>query len=310
MTKCAESAVAISLISILLAAGCTDDSDARNERVNTAASAIVVGSFDFSESQILAEAYASALESHGFRVRRLGEVASREIMEPALEQEFVDLVPEYQGTALAFLSPDAPPAARGPQETHDDLSHAFADRGIAVLDFAPAQNRNEVVVTDATAKRFGLESISDLQRVASGMVVGGPPECPSRSLCLQGLDQTYGLRFEAFLPLDAGGPLTVAALNGGEIDVALLFTTSPAIPAHDFVVLDDDRHLQPSENVVPVIRKKVLDIYGDELADIVNSVTARLSTATLQKLNRRVEVGNHDPIDVARAWLEEEGISP
>jgi osmoprotectant transport system substrate-binding protein len=119
------------------------------------------------------------------------------------------------------------------------------------------------------------------------LVFGGPPECPSRPLCLDGLENTYGLRFKEFRPLDAGGPLTVAALEGGEIDVGVLFTTSPAISVRRLVVLEDNRNLQPSENIVPVVRKEVAEAHGIEFTELVNSITKQLSTDPLRSLNQR-----------------------
>src|SRR5688500_8752111 len=88
--------------------------------------------------------------------------------------------------------------------------------------------------------------------VASQMVLGGPPECPERPFCIPGLKDTYGVEFEDFKPLDVGGPLTVKALDNGQIDVGLLFSTSSAIPANDFVLLEDDKNLQTNESITPV----------------------------------------------------------
>ncbi|MDQ4026808.1 MAG: glycine/betaine ABC transporter substrate-binding protein, partial [Actinomycetota bacterium] len=139
------------------------------------------------------------------------------------------------------------------------------------------------------------------------MVFGGPPECPVRPLCLPGLKETYGLEFDRFQPLDVGGPLTVNALTGGEIDVGLLFSTDPAIGIRDLVVLTDDRGLQPPENVVPVVRAEIIDVHGDALTQAVNSTTIHLSTSDLQLLNAGVDVGGADPRDVAEGWLAEHG---
>jgi hypothetical protein len=108
------------------------------------------------------------------------------------------------------------------------------------------------VVTGATASRYRLRTISDLARAAPGLVFGGPPECPERPDCLPGLRRTYGLRFRAFAALDAGGPLTRQALEGGDIGAALLFSTDPAIRARHLVELADNRDLQPAENQRPV----------------------------------------------------------
>jgi osmoprotectant transport system substrate-binding protein len=266
----------------------------------------VVGSFNIAESELLADVYAEALRSAGYPVQRLTNVGSREVMEPAIEQGEIDIVPEYVGTALTFMDPgyvSTPSLA----QARDALAAAFADRGIRVLAPAPGQNRNEIVVTADTARELGLASISDLRRVDDEMSFGGPPECPARPLCLQGLESTYGLSFESFQSLDTGGPMTLSALRGGEIDVALLFTTDPALASDDLVILRDDRRLQPSENVVPVVREAILVRYGGGIARVLNDVTAKLDDATLRSLNERVALGGLSTTTIARGWLEERG---
>ena len=263
---------------------------------------IVVASFDFDESRLLAEIYTAALRDQGFAVRRLPDVASREIMEPALEQGLIDFVPEYLGSALTFVRLNSAPAPSRPGPAHELLVKAFQRRGVRVLQFAPAENKNEIVVRRATASQHGLRTISELRPLAPKLVFGGPPECPARPLCLEGLAKTYGLHFKSFQPLDTGGPLTVAALEGKEVDVGLLFSTDPTIAERKLVVLRDDRHLQPPENVVPVVRQRVVRIYGQALVTIVDQISSRLSTNELRELNARVARGR--PIrEVAAAWL-------
>ena len=124
---------------------------------------------------------------------------------------------------------------------------------------------------------------------------GGPPECPGRAYCLPGLKRTYGLRFRAFIPLDAGGPLTLQALEAGDIDAALLFTTDPSITAQHLIVLADDRGLQPAENVTPLVRRDVIVRYGPTVVAVLDTVSARLDTGTLRALDARVELAGQDP---------------
>ena len=216
---------------------------------------VTVAAFGFTESRILAELYGQALEAKGIPVRRALDLASREVVEPALEQGAVDLVPEYSGTALEFLNRAAGQATADPAATYGLLRAAFSTRGVTTLDPAPAQNQNALAVSETTAQHFRLATVSDLRPYAHDMVLGGPPECPERQFCLAGLTAVYGLSFRAVRALDAGGPLTIGALEGDEIDVGIMFTTSPAIAASRLVLLADDRGLQPAENVVPVVQR-------------------------------------------------------
>jgi len=272
-------------------------------------SGIVIGAFNFSESALLAQLYGQALTARGFEVRILDAGAPREVLEPALEQGVVDLVVEYQGTIARWLGFDSATASVSPRATHRRLQGLLAERGLRALDFAAAENKNEVVVTKGTATEYDLRTVSDLAPVAGDLGFAGPPECPARPLCLEGLEAVYGLRFEFFQPLDAGGPLTVSALRGGEVDVALMFTTDPAIGENDLVVLEDDRRLQPAENIVPVVSNATILRHGPALVEALNGVSERLSPQALKGLNRQIAAGT-SPQDAAHAWLNSQGLGP
>jgi osmoprotectant transport system substrate-binding protein len=146
-------------------------------------------------------------------------------------------------------------------------------------------------------------------KVAPRLVFGGPPECPERIYCLLGLRQVYGLRFRVFVPLDAGGPLTLQALEAGYIGVALLFSTDPAITADHLVVLADDRGLQPAENVVPLVRRDAVTRYGPRLLEVLNAVSARLTTGSRRALDARVQLRGENPRLVAESWLRTQGLA-
>jgi glycine betaine/choline ABC-type transport system substrate-binding protein len=141
---------------------------------------------------------------------------------------------------------------------------------------------------------------------ASEMVLGGPPECPERPFCIPGLEETYGIEFQEFKPLDVGGPLTVQALENGQIDIGLLFSTSSTIAANDWVMLEDDRSLQTAENITPVVNSESND---ETIESLLNSVSAALTTENITDLNGQVEIDKESPADVAEAFLEGEGIS-
>jgi osmoprotectant transport system substrate-binding protein len=264
--------------------------------------AITVASFDFAESRLLADLYGAALDRAGYDVTYARGLGPRELVDPALGRGLVELVPEYAGTAVEFLSlGDVHPSAEI-ATTHEALTRSLDGGNMVALDPAPAQTANAVVVTSETSTTHGLRTISDLAAVASGFVFGGPPECPHRPFCLEGLRDTYGLEFASFLPLDAGGPLTVEALEESAVDVALLFTTDPRIATDDLVELVDDEELQPAENITPLLHRAALRRFGPEMAAVVNGVSARLTTAELRELNRRVAHGESSA-DVARDWV-------
>jgi osmoprotectant transport system substrate-binding protein len=271
---------------------------------------IAVGSFDFPESVLLAEIYGQALGAAKFPVQILQNVGPREVVDPALMDGLLQLVPEYAGSALGFFSLGRLSATANAGATNRALADSVAGRGLVAARPAPAQDANALVVTAATAARYGLRSIGDLATVAPHLMFGGPPECPGRAYCLPGLKRVYGLRFKKFTPLDAGGPLTLQALAAGYIDVALLFTTNPSIPARHLIELADDRRLQPAENITPLVRRDAVARYGPRLLTTLNTVSALLDTGTLRSLDARVEIAGQNPRLVAGSWLRAHGLIP
>jgi osmoprotectant transport system substrate-binding protein len=270
---------------------------------------VTIGSFDFEESEILAYVYAGALDANGFTVDVQRSIGPRELLMPALTKGLVEVIPEYAGTALAFSSLGSSEASASPTITHDALSTALARDGrVIALAPSPAQNSNAVVVTQALVAEHGLRSISDLLDVDDDLIFGGPPECPVRPFCLLGLEEVYGLQFKDFLALDAGGRTTHEALRTSHVDVAVLFSTDPAIGAGDLVALDDDRRLQPAENVTPLVNAAALDRWGAALADVLDQVSAQLTTEELRDLNDAVANGA-SPANAAMQWLTAEGLA-
>jgi osmoprotectant transport system substrate-binding protein len=269
---------------------------------------IVVGAFDFTESTLLGEIYSQTLEAGGYEVERAFDLGPRELVVPALETGLIELVPEYAGTALTFLSLGEALPSRDPEATHAALERVLDDGPLVALAAAPAQNANTFVVRRDVAEREGLRTLSDLAAVAPDLTFGGPPECATRPLCLAGLQTAYGVEFGSVLRLDAGGPVTHQALQIGQIDVALLFTTDPAVGDAAYVELADDRGLQPAENVTPLARRDVVDMIGPDLIERIDAVSRALTTAELRDLNARAAAAGSDLAHVARAWIEEQGL--
>jgi osmoprotectant transport system substrate-binding protein len=268
-------------------------------------SVVRIASFDFPESALLATLYGTALEAAGVRVTYSLNLGSREIVEPALEQGFVDLVPEYLGSSLQFASLGEEAATGTEKDAFGSLQDQLRRRGLAALAPAPAQDQNAVVVRATTAAALHLVTISDLIPHAGRMTFGAPAECLVRDLCLPGLERAYGLTFKTVIPMDAGGNYIVSALAEGSIQAGLLFSTDGRLPARGLRLLIDDRGLQPLENVTPVVRREVLDHLGDRLASVANAVSAKLTTTDLTQLNELVTVEGQPISAVAARWLEE-----
>jgi osmoprotectant transport system substrate-binding protein len=271
--------------------------------------AVVVASFNFPESELLAAIYGLAVQHAGIPVRLMLDLGPRELVQPALEQGFVDLVPEYLGTALTSLRPHAGVAMSDPAAVSRALAGALARWHVLVLTPAAAQDQNGLAVTTATARRLHLRTVSDLRAVARRLTLGGPPECPRRPYCLPGLRAAYGLRFAGFLPFGTEEQ-RVTALEQGVVNVAVVFTTDGNLATGDLVLLADSRHLQPADNVVPLITGRAVARYGKRLSDVVNAVSARLTSSALVFLNWRVEVAGNGVLAEARGWLERHGMLP
>jgi osmoprotectant transport system substrate-binding protein len=271
--------------------------------------ALVVASFNFPESELLAAIYGLAIRHAGIPVQLQLDLGPRELVQPALEQGLVDVVPEYLGTALTSLHPPPGVPMSDPAAVRAALARALAPWHVQVMTPAAAQDQNGLVVTGATARRLGLRKVSDLRRAASRLVLGGAPECPDRPYCLPGLRTVYGLGFARFLPFDTE-PQRVTALREGVVDVVVLDTTDGNLATGDLILLAYDRHLQPAENVVPVITGSAIARYGKRLAGAVNAVSAQLTSKELLFLDWRIEVAGADVLAEARAWLERHGILP
>jgi len=299
-------ALALTASAVMLAvASCGSGSDPLATGGSTSkadAGTIIVGSANFPESALLAEIYAGALSAKGVKVEKKLNIGSREAYIPALQDGSIDLIPEYTGNLAQYFNKDA--KATDADGVYAELK-AAVPATLTILDKSVAEDKDAVVVTKATAAKYKLTTIADLKPVAKDLVLGGPPEWKTRASGVPGLKKVYGLDFKSFRALDAGGPLSVAALKNGQVDAANLFTTQSAIPANDFVALEDPDHLFAAQNVVPLITKaKVNEIVSAAL----NAVSAKLDTATLLELVKQVELDKKDAAVVAKEFLTKNGL--
>jgi osmoprotectant transport system substrate-binding protein len=288
--------VLLGLLLALLASGCSSRDEAKGQPIR-------IGGFDFDESTILANIYGGALRAKGYTVEIRPGLGNREVVTPALVRGDIDAYAGYAATELEFLNGGAGEASSDVAQTVAKLRARLRPQNLTALQPSAAVNTNAFAVTKATADRYHLTRLSDLVPLAPNLVFGGPPECPTRPFCLAGLERTYGLKFKEFRALDPGGPLSKAALQQGQVDVALVFSSDGALASGDFVVLEDDKHLQEADNVVPLVRS-ALATKG--VTKIFNDVSAALTTADLGKMNKRAE--DEDLQALADGWLAEHGL--
>ena len=268
---------------------------------------VTIGSQEFYESELMAEIYAQALEAAGYTVERNLRIGTREQTWPALTSGQIDMMPEYIGSLTTFLEGEA---SGDPDETYQAMTELIEAEGLTALDYTEAQDQNAFVVRSETAEEHGLETMSDLAHVATELVWGLPPECETNPLCAGALEEEYGIPFAELEiePLAACDAPIATALNDGVVDVAELCSTQPDIERFGFVRLEDDLQTQPAENLAPVISQEKLDELGDGFAEVLNNVSAQMTTEDLTSLGVQVAVEQRDVAEVATEWLTDKGL--
>jgi len=285
------------LVSVAVACGGTTSSG-----TPTSKGTLTVAGFNFPESSILAEIYGKSLEHDGYTINYKLLLGTREVVAPALESGQIDLYPGYAATDLEFYNKGAGEASGDVIATTAKLNSHLSALGLVALTPSAAVDQNAFAVTKATQTKFNLTKLSDLAPIGSQLTLGAGPECPTRPYCQPGLQKTYGITFKAFKPLDTDGPLTRAAFKNGTIDVGLVFSSDGDLNSLGLVVLQDDKHLENADNVVPIIRQAAA---SDEVKRVLNAIDAKLTTADLVTMNSQVSIQHQDADAVAMAWLQQ-----
>lgn len=298
MTRRTIAAATAVLASLTLASCGTVES--LEGRASMDASTIVVGSQDYYSNQIIAEVYAQALEGAGFRVERQLRIGQREVYMPEITAGAIDLFPEYTGNLLQYLDQNA--SARTSQEVYDALATALP-MGLRALDQSPATDQDSYVVTSTFAAEHSVTSIGDLAG-AGPLVLGGNSELETRPYGPMGLAQTYGVSVD-FTPIeDSGGPLTIKALKDGDIQLANIYSSDPALAEGTLTVLEDPDGLFLASHVVPLASSRV----GEDAAAVINRVSGALTSADLVEMNRASTKDQKSASQIAREWLASEGL--
>ncbi len=262
---------------------------------------ITIAGFAFSEGTVLADLYGEALAHDGFTVNYKLQLGNREVVSTAIKSGQVDLYIGYAATDLEFYNKGAGEASGDAAANVQKLNSHLSSLGLVALTPSTAIDQNAFAVTKDTASKYNLVKLSDLAAVGGQLVLGGPPECPTRPFCQPGLSRVYGITFKSFKALDAGGPLTFAALANGSIQVGLVFSSDARIAPAKLVVLQDDKQLEQADDVVPILRSAVA---SDEAKTVLNEVSAKLTTADLVQMNSQVENLHQDADAVTMAWLQ------
>lgn len=284
-----------------MATGEPNDTDAGE----TVATTITVGSAGFPEAEILAELYAQALEADGITVERNMQIGAREAYIAALEDDSVNLLPEYTGNLLQFWDADA--TASKPEEVLSALREA-APEGVRILEPSSAENKDTYVVTKQFSEDNGITSLADLSGYEGTLRLAANPELPERPYGPMGLESFYGVPADSieFTPIDdGGGPLTIQALTDGDVDMANIYSTTPAITEENLVMLDDPENMIVPQQVFPLVSTKV----PESLDETLNEVSEALTTEDLIAMNARNQGDEKaSPSDIAADWLEEKGL--
>ena len=298
MTRRTIAAATAVLASLTLASCGTVES--LEGRASMDASTIVVGSQDYYSNQIIAEVYAQALEGAGFRVERQLRIGQREVYMPEITAGAIDLFPEYTGNLLQYLDQNA--SAHTSQEVYDALATALP-MGLRALDQSPATDQDSYVVTSTFAAEHSVTSIGDLAG-AGPLVLGGNSELETRPYGPMGLAQTYGVSVD-FTPIeDSGGPLTIKALKDGDIQLANIYSSDPALAEGTLTVLEDPDGLFLASHVVPLASSRV----GEDAAAVINRVSGALTSTDLVEMNRASTKDQKSASQIAHDWLISEGL--
>ncbi|MET8545377.1 ABC transporter substrate-binding protein [Kitasatospora sp. NPDC004799] len=260
-------------------------------------STVVVGSANFPENVLLGSIYSQALKAKGVKVQEKFNIGSREVLYGQLQSGNLTVLPEYNGSLLAYLD------AKSTAVTTQDVNAALAKTlpaSLGILDSSPAEDKDSLSVTQETADKYALKSIADLAAKAGEFTIGGPPEFKSRRE--QQFKDVYGLTFKEWKPT---ADTTANALKDGSIQVGNVFTTDPKIAQYKLVPLADPKDVFGAQNVTPLVNKAGVDATATAA---LNAVSAKLDTAGLMALMKRVSVDKEDPSAVAKDWLKSNGL--
>jgi osmoprotectant transport system substrate-binding protein len=266
--------------------------------------AITLGTKNFTEQFVLGELYKQGLEARGFTVNLKENIGSTEIADRALRSGQIDMYPEYIGIFNTTVAGDT--RSYTDAQAAFDAGKAYAERnGFTLLPLTPFENVDALAVTPEYSERNGVRSLADLNKVR-GFRLGAAPEFRQRPTGLPGLERGYGITDVRFSPLTIG--LQYQAIDNGKIDVAQVFTTDGQLVGGRYVVLEDPRKIFGIQNVTPVVSTRALEAQGEGFQESVDAISRVLTTEAMQRMNAAVAIDKQDAAEVARQYLEANGL--
>ena len=266
---------------------------------------IVLGTKNFGEEYILGQLYKQALEAKGFTVSYKENIGSTEIIQTSLTSGKINMYPEYTGVIVQDVFHKTSPKTA--VATYQLAKRLEAGKGFTLLKATPFFDTDQVAVTNATAKKYGLKSVSDLKKVGA-FKFGGFPECRTRSTCLPGYKRAYGITKAQFVPLS--GISAYAALDAGKVLAADVFSTDPPLAKPSkYTVLADPKHVTGFQNVAPIVKTSLVQQLGSKFTQTVDAVSAKLTLPAIIAMNKAFYVDKKSAADIAKAFLKANGLS-
>lgn len=302
--------LAVLSLFMVLAAACGSDSSSSSTATTKppvpSGPKVTIGAQDFPESLLLSEVYNQAFAAAGYSsgVQELG--GYRDLLYGAFDTGDVNFALEYAGSMLNYLAKPDQPAGSDVSANVDGAKALLTPKKIVVATPSDAVNANAFVMTKARSEELGITSLSDLAAKGASLKLGASSDCETNAFCLPGLKSVYGVDFSSGLvALDDG---RADALKGNQFDVAVLFSTDPPLASGDLVVLTDDKNMLPADNIVPVMAQALVDAYGQPFVDLVNKVSAALTTANVTEMNAAYVIDKEDAETVAANFLTANGL--
>jgi osmoprotectant transport system substrate-binding protein len=266
-----------------------------------------VGSKDFTEEFILAEMYALLLEDAGFKVERKFNLGGTPVAHAALEQGDIDLYPEYTSTGLLTVLKGQP--IQDPPAVLEAVRKGYEEKfKLKWLEPASFNDTQALATTKDASEKYGIKTFSDLAMKASELRLGGPAEFAEREDGIKGLQQAYGgFQFKEFKQLGTGS-LRYEALQNGQVDVVVAFSTDGQISGLGLVLLQDDKRFYPAYQAAPVVRADVLE-KNPKITEALNKLGPLLTEEVMAGLNWQVDGPDKKEFaTVAKAFLQDKGL--